>query len=160
MPHPMVSEEDVLAFAKTHLKERGFRKKGKRWTKQLDEFTLVFYVQGSCWNKEDYYIRPGVLINAVAAEENAPWTYYGHFYTEITPHSVEQIFGDLELFFDTWTDKIQIKRSVLAFLAWKKRNSMGLCGTDNAGDNETPAPPKELFAVPNVVLNYVVSHYG
>ena len=158
MDKPLVSEEDVLAFAKTQLKERGFRKKGKRWTKQLDDFTLVFYVQGSSWSKEGYYIRPGVLIHAVAAEENAPWAYYGHFATEITPCSVEQIFGDLDLFFDTWTDKTRIKRNVLAFLAWKKRNSMELCDADNAGDNEPPAFPKELFAASNVVLDYVVGH--
>lgn len=46
----------------------------------MGDFTVVFFIQGSCFSKEDYYIRPGVFINAV---EHSPMDYYGPFDTQI-----------------------------------------------------------------------------
>ena len=74
-----VSEEELIEFIKPILKEQGFRKKAKRWTKITEHFTYMFYIQGSVYDKDDYYVRPGVIINDIQAE---PWAY-GHFYIDI-----------------------------------------------------------------------------
>ena len=57
-------EEALIEYAKPYLKQQGFRKKNKRWTKQVVGFTLCFFIQGSVFDKELYYIRPGVWFDA------------------------------------------------------------------------------------------------
>ena len=88
----VVPEEDLISYVKPYLKAKGFKKKNKRWTKDIGDFTLCFYIQGSCYNKEDYYIRPGVFINALPS---ATWMY-GHFKTEIQQTSPEEILTKFE----------------------------------------------------------------
>lgn len=61
-------------------KTRGIKRKTKGGQKEVGDFTVVFFIQGSCFSKEDYYIRPGVFINAV---EHSPMDYYGPFDTQI-----------------------------------------------------------------------------
>ena len=56
----VLPEEQLIEYAKSYLKAKGFKKKNKRWTKDTGEFTLCFYIQGSSYSKEDYYIRPGI----------------------------------------------------------------------------------------------------
>ena len=56
----ILPEEQLIEYAKPYLKANGFKKKNKRWTKDIGEFTLCFYIQGSFYAKENYYIRPGV----------------------------------------------------------------------------------------------------
>lgn len=73
-------EEELIEYAKPYLKNKGYKKKNKMWTKEVGDFTVVFFIQGSCFSKEDYYIRPGVFINAV---EHSPMDYYGPFDTQI-----------------------------------------------------------------------------
>ena len=53
----LLSEEQLIEYVKPYLKAKGFKKKNKRWTKNIGEFTICFYIQGSCFSKEDYYIR-------------------------------------------------------------------------------------------------------
>ena len=61
----ILPEEELIAYVKPYLKAKGFKKKNKRWTKDAGEFTLCFYIQGSCYSKEYYYIRPGIFIHAL-----------------------------------------------------------------------------------------------
>ena len=75
-----LSEEELIAYAKAYLKQRGFKKKNKRWTKVVGNFILCFYIQGSCWDKDDYYIRPGIFIRSL---ENYDRSYYGQFWKTI-----------------------------------------------------------------------------
>lgn len=157
MSKPIVSQDELIAFAKPYLKERGFKKKNKRWTKVLDEFTLVFFIQGSQWSKEDYYIRPGVFINDIYPKDC--WVYYGHFHTDIDSCSTEQIFNDLEVFFREWTDKKLIKSRTLAFIEWEKRNPLEDRRARKVDYEKDPVPAKELFAVPTIARNYIIEHY-
>ncbi|MBQ2675988.1 MAG: DUF4304 domain-containing protein, partial [Clostridia bacterium] len=61
----ILPEEQLIEYAKPYLKAKGFKKKSKRWMKDIGEFTLCFYIQGSCYSKENYYIRPGVFVNSL-----------------------------------------------------------------------------------------------
>lgn len=54
-------KEELISYAKSYLKAKGFKKKNTRWTKDIGEFTLCFYIQGSSYSKELYYIRPGIF---------------------------------------------------------------------------------------------------
>ena len=49
-------EEELIEYVKPYLKAKGFKKKNKTWIKDIGDFTLYFYVQGSCFSKETYYI--------------------------------------------------------------------------------------------------------
>ena len=73
--HHILPEEQLIEYAKPYLKARGFKKKNKRWTKETQEFTISFLIQGSSFSKENYYIRPGIFINELMPTE----LYYGHW---------------------------------------------------------------------------------
>ena len=67
----------------------GFKKKNKRWTKDIGEFTICFYIEGSQWNKEDYYIRPGIFINELMVMDKSP--FYGDWFIEIDQTTPEEV---------------------------------------------------------------------
>lgn len=89
-----ISEEELIKQITPYFKQAGFRKKNKRWTKDLGEFTLIFFIQGSCYCKEDYYIRPGVKVNH--ADDGK--TYYGDFWTELPITDADTIIREFETF--------------------------------------------------------------
>lgn len=155
MPKVIVPEEELVSFAKTYLKEKGFRKKSKRWTKTEKDFTLVFYIQGSQWDRNDYYIRPGVFIN----ELNSDDLVYGHFMTEIEADSIEQIFDDLNVFFSEYTNKKLLKERVASFIEWDKRNPIEKRRAGEVDHVDDPMPFREMFAVPTEVLKYVIENF-
>ncbi len=58
--------------------------------KKEPEFTLVFYIQGSIYSKEDYYIRPGIYINHLDNTHD----FYGHFMTGLKCGKAEDILSN------------------------------------------------------------------
>ena len=110
----------MIEYAKPYLKQRGFKKKNKRWTKNVGKFTLCFYIQGSCWDKDDYYIRPGVFVNDYAI--GCP---YGHFWFTISNSlSPEKIFEKFDAFCLEWTDVALIKVRAKEHKSWLERNPL------------------------------------
>ena len=100
MGHALL-EEQLIEYLKPYLKAKGFRKKNKRWTKDTGEFTLCFYIQGSSYSKEDYYIRPGIFINALMPCDG----FYGHFMFEIDPTTPEDVASKFDNWCEEWTNK-------------------------------------------------------
>ena len=135
-----LAEEKLIEYAKPYLKARGFKKKNKRWTKDIGEFTLCFYIQGSAYSKEDYYIRPGVFINAMPM----PRPYYGHFMTGIEITTPEEILSKFEAWCEEWTNKALIKERLLEFIEWDKRNPLKK-RQDELVDYEADPVPAEEF---------------
>ena len=90
-----VSEEELIEFIKPILKEKGFRKKAKRWTKMTEHFSYIFFIQGSVYDKDAYYVRPEIIINDIQAE---PWDY-GHIDINIPVTTKEEILQKAEEFF-------------------------------------------------------------
>ena len=97
----VLPEEQLIEYAKSYLKAKGFKKKNKRWTKDTGEFTLCFYIQGSSYSKEDYYIRPGIFINALMPCDD----FYGHFMLEIEPSTPEEVVSKFDDWCEEWTNK-------------------------------------------------------
>ena len=151
----MIPQEELIACAKETLKKQGFKKKNKRWIRDDGTFTCVFFIQGSQWSKEDYYIRPGVYIDAV---QQTIHDYYGHFHTEIRSDTLSQIFRDTELFFQEWTDKALIKDRVIAFMEWDKRNPLDKRRAGEV-DYETDPVPAPLFGTQPYVFQYVIENF-
>ena len=151
----MIPQEELIACAKETLKKQGFKKKNKRWIRDDGTFTCIFFIQGSQWSKEDYYIRPGVYINAVPQTIH---DYYGHFHTEIRSDTLSQIFRDTELFFKEWTDKALIKDRVIAFMEWDKRNPLDKRRAGEV-DYETDPVPAPLFGTQPYVFQYVIENF-
>lgn len=122
MERPKVlSEEELIEYVKPILKAQGFKKKAKRWTKITEHFTYVFYIQGSCYDKDEYYVRPGVIINDI---QEAPKLSYGHLYTSIPVTTKEEILNQSEEFFSQWSSIKYLKDMVAAFIEWERRNPL------------------------------------
>lgn len=60
-----MNKTEFLLTIKSILKEQAFHKKGNYWYRQTDSFLLCIYVQGSQWNKNDYYVEIGTAQSCV-----------------------------------------------------------------------------------------------
>lgn len=149
-----IPQEELITYAKEHLKKLGYKKKNKRWTKVDGDFTLCFYIQGSQYGGGIYYIRPGVFINGIDASRHL----YGHFFTQLASESPEQVFLDFESFASEWSNKKLIKERVAAFLEWEKRNPLEKRRAGEV-DYKADPPPAELFGTDPFVLNYVMENW-
>lgn len=138
-----VSEEELIEFIKPVLKEQGFRKKAKRWTKITKHFTYMFYIQGSVYDKDDYYVRPGVIINDIQAE---PWGY-GHFHIDIPVTTKEEILQKAEEFFSQWSSIEYLKKTVADFAEWEKRNPVEKRRAGEVDYEADPVPAHGLFSL-------------
>ena len=139
----IVPEEELIAYAKPYLKAKGFKKKNKRWTKDIGGFTLCFYLQGSCFSKEDYYIRPGIFVNALMPTIRT----YGHWMTQIEQTTPEEIMTRFDQWCDEWTNKSLIKQRLLAFSEWEKRNPLEMRRAKLVDYEKDPVPAHEFFDI-------------
>ncbi len=159
-----LTEFDLIEGIAPYLKERGYKKQNKRWKKNVGGFILVFYIQGSAYDKDDYYIRPGIVI------ENAPAVgdYYGHFMTELKQRNVEQVIADYEAFVREWTDKPLIKRRLSEFLIWEARNPLekrrdlrekAKKGEDPYEKDPIPDGGTMFFRIGESTRNYILENF-
>ncbi len=149
-----MTENELIEYIKPILKKSSFLKKNKRWIKTTEEFTINFIIQGSCYDKDDFYIRPGIFVNAIETND-----YYGHFTTELRQETPEQIIGDFEQFCKDWTDKKYIKKMLLEYANWEMRNPLekrrsGLCDYENDS-----VPSKVCFSIPAKVKEYILKNF-
>lgn len=150
-----LSEEELIEYAKPYLKAKGFKKKGKRWTKDIGEFTLCFYIQGSCYEKEDYYIRPSVYINALLPNNLG----YGHFMTQIEQTTPEEIMQKFEQWCEQWTNKTLIKERLIAFVKWEDRNPLEKRRANSIDCENDPVPAAEFFMIDVLPTNTSIKQY-
>ena len=149
-----IPENELIEYAKKYFKEKGYKKKNKRWLKEMQYFTISFLIQGSCWDKDAYYIRPGIFINGLETD-----LYYGHFDTELKQDSIENIFNEFEKFVEIWTCKPAIKKIVLEFLEWDKRNSLEKRRAGLVDYEKDPVPSRVCFGIPESVIKYIVENF-
>lgn len=135
----ILPKEKLIEYAKPYLKTREFKKKNNRCTKDIGEFTLCFYIQGSYYAKDDYYIRPSIYINRLSSKN----LDYGHFLTEIEQTTPEEVMQKFEQWCKEWTDKALVKERLLAFIEWEKRNPLKKRRANYEND---PVPAKEFFS--------------
>ena len=151
----MIKQNELIEETRDVLKSKGFKKKNKRWTKDIGEFTLVFYIQGSSYSKEDYYIRPGVFINAIDKANSV----YGHFYTQIEISNSERIYKEFFDFCETWTDKQKIKNRLYKFIEWDKRNPLEKRRLGQVDYEKDPVPSKVFFGVSQNTIDYILANF-
>ena len=147
-------KDEMIAYAKAWLKAKGFRKKNTRWSKDTGAFTICFYLQGSCYSKEHYYIRPGIFINALMPTMRT----YGHWSFEIMSGSAEEIMATFDQWCSEWTDKALIRSRVLAYEEWAKRREA------QADDDTAALPAHECFHMDPLpgeasVRQYILEHF-
>lgn len=66
----MITKEELTTAAKPCMKEKGYKKRSTTWTKKADdEISLVVNIQGSQYNKADFYINLGIYIHALGTKE-------------------------------------------------------------------------------------------
>lgn len=151
----VLPEEQLIEYAKSDLKAKGFKKKNKRWTKDTGEFTLCFYIQGSSYSKEDYYIRPGIFINALMPCDDV----YGHFMLEIEPSTPEEVVSKFDDWCEEWTNKSLIKERLIAFMEWDKRNPLEKRRAGLVDYDADPVPSREFFATTLVVKQFILDNF-
>ena len=151
----VLSEERLIEYAKPYLKAKGFKKKNKRWTKDIGEFTLCFYIQGSSYSKEDYYIRPGIFINALMPCDD----FYGHFMLEIKPSTPEEVLSQFVNWCEDWTNKSLIKERLLAFIEWDKRNPLEKRRAGLVNYEADPVPAREFFSTTLVAKQFILDNF-
>ncbi|MBO4872929.1 MAG: DUF4304 domain-containing protein [Lachnospiraceae bacterium] len=137
-----VSEEELIEYVKPILKAQGFKKKAKRWTKITEHFTYMFFIQGSCYSKEGYYVRPGIIVNDI---EPDPFMYYGHFMIDIPVTTKEEILSKAEEYFSQWSSIDYLKKTVSAFVEWEKRNPLEKRRAGEVDYEADPVPAYALF---------------
>ena len=125
------------------LKEQGFRKKAKRWTKTTEHFSYIFFIQGSSYDKNDYYVRPGIIVNDIQAE---PWAY-GHLSIDIPVTTKEEILQKAEEFFSQWSSIEYLKKTVADSVAWEKRNPVEKRRAREVDYEADPVPAYSLFSL-------------
>ena len=150
-----LSETELIEFVKPYLKAKGFKKKNKRWMKQTDDFTISFLIQGSSYDKEDYYIRPGIFINDLMPTD----LYYGHWMTDIEPTTPQEIMTKFEKWCDEWTNKSLIKEMLRKFIEWEERNPLEKRRQELVDYIADPIPAKEFFSVTIKVKEYLLENF-
>lgn len=151
----ILPEEQLIEYVKPYLKAKGFKKNNKRWTKELEGFTISFLIQSSSFSKEDYYIRPGIFINAFKSSKQ----YYGNWMCEIKPTTPEEIMNEFEVWCEEWTNKSLIKERLLAFIEWENRNPLDK-RRENLVDYETdPVPAHEFFMLGPDTKQFVLDNF-
>lgn len=117
-----LTQYDLIEGITPYLKQQGYKKQNKRWKKNIGEFTLTFYIQGSAYDTDSYYIRPGISLNGFT--DYAPGAY-GHFHSlDFKQQSLAQVIADWENIVKEWTDKKLIKERLQKFLLWEERNPL------------------------------------
>lgn len=151
----ILPEDRLIEYVKPYLKAKGFKKKNKRWTKETPDFTISFLIQGSFFSKENYYIRPGIFINALMPAEE----YYGHWMLDIKPTTPEEIMMIFEAWCEEWTNKALIKERLLAFLEWEKQHTPEEIRALALNYNADPAPVYECFGMSPKTKQYILDNF-
>lgn len=163
-----LTQYDLIEGITPYLKQKGYKKQNKRWTKNIGEFTLCFFIQGSAYDSDGYYIRPGIFVNEIKQEESS---YYGHFSIDIKQTSLKQVIEDYEKFVKEWTDKALIKSRLIKFNEWEQRNplekrrSMTIYNSTNniKGDvyKDDPIPEgcNVFFSVGIMLRKYILENF-
>ena len=153
-----LTKEVLIDYAKSYLKEQGFKKKGNRWVKTSGDFTLVFYVQGSQFSKADYYIRPAIIINALMPDSLS--NCHGvAFPAALRQESPEQVMEDFETFCREWTDKALIKTRCEAFIEWDRRNPLEKRRAGLVDYISDPVPSRKFFQLSSNTLQYILDNF-
>lgn len=151
----ILPEEELITYAKQYLKAKGFKKKNKRWTKDIGKFTLSFFIQGSCFSREEYYIRPGIFVNALMPTVRT----YGHWDFEIDKTTPEEIMNRFEKWCEEWTDTALIRRRLELFIEWEKRNPLEKRRAGLVDYIAAPVPAHEFFSIDIPPTEPSVSQY-
>ena len=154
MASTTLSEEELIEYIKPRLKALGFKKKNKRWTKVVGDFTLVFFIQGSVYSKEDYYIRPGIFINDCPVKD---FYYYGHFCTEIGKTDPQQVLDDSLRFFAEWSDRELVIARANAFIEWENRNPLDKRRAGEVDYEADPVPSHVFFSIRPSEMAYIIT---
>ena len=147
-----VKEEDLIEYVKPILKAQGFKKKAKRWIKVSDHFTYIFFIQGSCYDKEDYYVRPGIIINDIEADP----LYYGHLTIDIPVTTKEDILSRAEAYFSQWSSVDYLKKMVSDFVEWEKRNPVEKRRAGEVDYDADPVPAHTLFSLSENAIEQIL----
>lgn len=138
------TEDELIEYIKPILKAEGFKKKGKRWTKITEHFTYIFFIQGSCYDKDTYYVRPGIVVNDIPADE---FCSYGHMFIDIPITTKEEILSSAMACFAEWTDLDYLVKAVREFAEWEKRNPIEKRRANKVNYKKDHVPAEVLFTM-------------
>jgi hypothetical protein len=56
-----VIKKDFIFLSKEYMKKEGFLKDKNNWRKELNDIILLFNIQGSSYDKNDFYVNLGIF---------------------------------------------------------------------------------------------------
>jgi len=149
-----MNEQEFIEYVKPILKSKGFKKNRQRWLKDIGDFTISFLIQGSAYEKDNFYIRPGVYINLLNNIKN---NFYGDFYCDIT-ESLNPL-TEFEDFYTKFTNKEFIKEKYLEFIDWEKRNPLEKRRAGLVDYTKDPVPSSEFFSITPQVAMHILDKF-
>ena len=64
----MIKKQTLINDLRPLLKDRGYKKIRQNWYRDDDDLIIVFNIQNSYYDKDDYYINLGIIIKQIAAD--------------------------------------------------------------------------------------------
>lgn len=150
-----LSEDELIKYAKSYLKSKGFKKKNKRWMKESSDFIISFLIHGTSFDKDDFYVRPGIFIKALMPTN----AYYGDFMCEIKADTAENVLLSFEEWCRKWTNKSYIKESLESFIEWEKRNPLEKRRKKVLDYLTDPIPAKEFLRLSLRARQYILENF-
>ena len=92
---------DIIEAATKHYKAKGYLKVKNRWSKEENGIEKIFFIQKSQWDKNDYYIRPGINIRELIKKSRL---IYGDIFYDLDCYnkSVNEIFDEADCFLEKY----------------------------------------------------------
>ena len=104
-----MTKNEFISAAKTELKNRGFRKNGQYWYRNQADYLECIFVQGSQWDKDNYYVEIGFAEGT--PEKRSPtllhWIASHRCRGKQGDRNIElaEVFRDIETFFRQFSSK-------------------------------------------------------
>lgn len=79
----MGQKQTLIEELKPLMKENGYKKRGQTWHKENEDLIIVFNIQNSYYDKEEYYINLGIIIKALTSEGESACITNCHMSTRV-----------------------------------------------------------------------------
>ena len=85
----MMNKDELAKSVAPSLKVRGFRKKGRTWWRETPELFQLFNIQGSSWDKNEWYLNVGIFLKPLDGRTTPPAETGCHIRDRLPPHLLD-----------------------------------------------------------------------
>lgn len=82
----VMNKDDLAKCVAPSLKKLGFRKRASTWWRDRPDTIEVFSIQGSSWDRDDWYLNIGVFLKVLEPGTTTPSESKCHVQDRLPPH--------------------------------------------------------------------------